>query len=219
MRSSREQNGAFLAGLGWGLAASTGFLLLLPLLWPGAEKTVVLANMAGPLLPQAWQELNRNLQGSLVPFALVLVVYFSQLRRLQVLLRAEQPAAGKVVRHEQLLDLSANLFFGIGVIWTAIGMRDALIHGLGDPVVSATAGAFSVLQRLVDGGILLALSTTIVGGAGGYLMRIIKSVVLGEKLTALYIRESQGPADAGLAALERIEQHLQTAAKQNAEPG
>jgi hypothetical protein len=89
---------------------------------------------------------------------------------------------------------------------------------LGDPVVSATAGAFSVLQRLVDGGILLALSTTIVGGAGGYLMRVIKSVVLGEKLTALYIRESQRPADASLAALERIEYHLQ-AATENTGPG
>jgi len=108
-----------------------------------------------------------------------------------------------------LLDLSATLFVGIGVIWTAIGMRDALIYGLGDPVVSATAGAFSVLQRLVDGGILLALSTTIVGGAGGYLMRVIKSVVLGEKLTALYMHESQRPAEASLATLQRIEHQLQ----------
>lgn len=218
MRNLVKQNGAFLAGLVWGLVASTCVLLLIPLLWPGAEKTVALANMTGPLLRQGWQELDRNLQGSVVPFALVLAVYLSQMQHLQVLLRAEQPAADKVVRHEQLLDLSANLFFGIGVIWTAIGMRDALIHGLGDPVVSATAGAFTVLQRLVDGGILLALSTTIVGGAGGYLMRIIKSVVLGEKLTALYIRESQRSTDAGLAALERIEQRLQTTAE-HTEPG
>jgi hypothetical protein len=217
MRSSRTQGGGFLAGFAWGLATSTSALLLLPLLWPGAEATEALANGVWLLLWQGWQELNRNLQGSVMPFALVLVVYFSQLQHLRVLLRAPQPAPDKVVRHEQLLDLSANLFFGIGVIWTAIGMRDALIHGLGDPVVSATAGAFSVLQRLVDGGILLALSTTIVGAAGGYLMRVIKSVVLGEKLTALYMRESQRPADASLAALQRIEQQLQVATK-NTEP-
>jgi hypothetical protein len=47
---------------------------------------------------------------------------------------------------------------------------------------------------------------------------VIKSVVLGEKLTALYIRESQRPADASLAALERIEYHLQ-AATENTGPG
>jgi hypothetical protein len=217
MHSSRGQQGGFLLGLVLGLAASTSALVLLPVL-SDAATAGILANQSSLLLWQGWQELNRNLQGSVLPFALVLVVYCSQLLRLQVLLREDQPAPDQVSRHEQLLDLSANLFFGIGVIWTAIGMRGALLHGLGDPVVSATAGAFSVLQRLVDGGILLALSTTIVGGAGGYLMRVIKSVVLGEKLTALYIRESQRPADASLAALERIEYHLQ-AATENTGPG
>jgi hypothetical protein len=217
MRSSRRQQGGFLAGLAWGLAISTGVLLLLPLLWPDEAARLVLADGTRLWLWQGWQELNRNLQGSILPFALVLAMYFSQLQRLQLLLRAPQPVLDKVVRHEQLLDLSANLFFGIGVIWTAIGMRDALIHGLGDPVVSAMAGAFSVLQRLVDGGILLALSTTIVGGAGGYLMRVIKSVVLGEKLTALYMYETQRPADASLAALQRIERHLQVATE-NTDP-
>jgi hypothetical protein len=211
MRSLCWQHGGFLAGLLWGLATSTGALLLLPVLWANAGLAADPASQIQLLLWQGWQELNRNLRGSVLPFALVLTVYCSQLLRLQVLLRADQPAPGPVTRHEQLLDLSANLFFGIGVIWTAIGMRGALLHGLGDPVVSSTAGAFSVLQRLVDGGILLALSTTIVGGAGGYLMRVIKSVVLGEKLTAMYIRESQRPADASLATLERIEHHLQAA--------
>ena len=216
MRNSRTQGGGFLAGFAWGLATSTCALLLLPLLWPGTEANSVLANRAWLLLWQGWHELNRNLQGSVLPFALVLATYFSQLQRLQALLGAPQPILDKVVRHEQLLDLSANLFVGIGVIWTAIGMRDALIFGLGDPVVSATAGAFSVLQRLVDGGILLALSTTIVGGAGGYLMRVIKSVVLGEKLTALYMHESQRPAEASLAALQRIEHQLQGATENTA---
>ncbi len=209
MASLRLQGGGFLAGLACGLAASAIVLLLLPALWPEAEAVTGLSQEAWPFMWQAWQELQRNLQGSVIPFALVLVVYLCLLQRLQLLLREPQPVLDKVVRHEQLLDLSANLFFGIGVIWTAIGMRDALIHGLGDPVVSATAGAFTVLQRLVDGGILLALSTTIVGGAGGYLMRIIKSVVLGEKLTALYMRESQRPADTSVAILQRIERHLQ----------
>ena len=163
MRSTCTQGGGFLAGLACGLAASAIVLLLLPALWPEAEAVTGLSREAWPFMWQTWQELQRNLQGSVIPFALVLAVYVSQLQRLQLLLREPQPVLDKVVRHEQLLDLSANLFFGIGVIWTAIGMRGALIHGLGAPVVSATAGAFTVLQRLVDGGILLALSTTIVG--------------------------------------------------------
>ncbi len=211
MRISYRQAGSFLAGLAWGLGVSTAALVLLPVLWPGAEVFAGLSGKVWPLMRQGWQEVDNNLQGSILPFALVLIVYLTQMQRLQTLLKIPRPALDRIIRHEQLLDLSANLFFGIGVIWTAIGMRDALIHGLGDPVVSATAGAFTVLQRLVDGGILLALSTTIVGGAGGYLMRVLKSVVLGDQLTALYMRESQRHADAGLATLQRIERHLQGA--------
>ena len=58
-------------------------------------------------------------------------------------------------------------------------------------------------------GILLALSTTIVGGIGGYLMRLVKSLALGQQLAALYLQESQRPAEANLAALQRIEGLLQ----------
>jgi len=61
--------------------------------------------------------------------------------------------------------ISATLFFGVGVVWTAIGMRSALLSALGglDQSAAAELGAFEILRRLVDGGILLALSTTIVG--------------------------------------------------------
>ena len=60
----------------------------------------------------------------------------------------------------------------------------------------------------VFGGILLALSTTIVGGVGGYLMRAVKSLSLGRALNALYYRASQEPAEQSLAALQRIESLL-----------
>ena len=79
------------------------------------------------------------------------------------------------------------------------------MHGLGDPGGAAGAGAFTILQRLVEGGILLALSTTIVGGMGGYLMRALKSVSLGRQLLGLYMHEGERPAAANLAALQRIE--------------
>ena len=56
-------------------------------------------------------------------------------------------------RQSHEVDIWINLFFGIGVIWTAIGMRGALLEGLGDlnSQSAARLGAFSILQRLVDG--------------------------------------------------------------------
>ena len=84
-----------------------------------------------------------------------------------------------------MLEVWISLFFGIGVIWTAIGMRGALIYALGD-VTHAAGSAIQVLARMVDGGMLTALSTTILGGAGGYLMRLGKSLSLGMKLSNYY---------------------------------
>ena len=202
----RAQDGSFLVGLGWGVVI--GFALMVtPVLWLGADSTMNLYGRAAPRLDQLWQLISLNLQGSIVPFIVVLLAYWVQLHQLRHLLAEREPPLIRVVRHEQLLDLCANLFFGIGVIWTAIGMRDALLFALGDPGVTASGGAFAMLQRMVDGGILLALSTTIVGGIGGYLMRAIKSIALGEKLNAAYMCASQAPVAENLAALRRIE-HL-----------
>ena len=70
-------------------------------------------------------------------------------------------------------------------------MRSALLFALGDPEATAQAGAYAVLSRLVDGGILSALTTTIVGGVGGYLMRVIKSSLLGTRLNHYYETQDQ----------------------------
>ena len=78
------------------------------------------------------------------------------------------------------------MFFGTGVIWTAIGMRSALIFALGDRDAALQQGAFAMLERMIDGGILLALSTTIFGGVGGYIMRVYKTVILGTQLQQHY---------------------------------
>ena len=165
-----------------------------------------------PELPTLSSMLNQvyvNLRGALVPFLLVLVFYFIQVVSLRGLLQGEtQPALELVLRREQLIDLAANLFFGIGVIWTAIGMRAALIAALGDPSGMDGKGAFIVLQRLVDGGILLALSTTIVGGIGGYLMRVVKALAVGRYLGVFYVQAGREPYNEGLALLQRIDARL-----------
>lgn len=151
---------------------------------------------------------NENLRGSVLPFLLVGLWFAWRLRALRRCLRQSDPQIDKVLRQEQVLDLCASLFFGIGVIWTAIGMRAALLHALGSPLAIAGESAYTVLQRLVDGGILLALSTTIVGGVGGYLMRVTKSAVVGAELGRLYLAAGREPLDRGLALLEQIAARL-----------
>ena len=152
-----------------------------------------------------------NLRFSIIPFAIVLICYIVCLRRMDVLLKSpDHSQHAKISQTEHWLDILSGLFFGVGVIWTAIGMRSALLAGLGDldAETAAQLGAFAILQRLVDGGILLALSTTIVGGVGGYLMRVIKSLLYGRKLQLYYqtlMREETQPV---LDMLQRIEQQL-----------
>ena len=78
-------------------------------------------------------------------------------------------------------DLSINIFLGIGVIYTAIGMQSGLMASLGN-LTQETAkdiGAWGILNRMVRGGIIMALSTTIVGGVGGYIMRLLRHLTLG----------------------------------------
>lgn len=159
----------------------------------------------------------RNMGLSVLPFGITLALYVHSLRTLARRLDDNSPQ-NEIGQLEHLTDVWTSLFFGIGVIWTAIGMRSALLYAIGDPAVAAESGAFAILTRLVDGGILTALTTTIVGGVGGYLMRVIKSSYLGTKLSRYYeqleqrqaarvehllrdIRESIGDLSAGPSAV------------------
>lgn len=200
-------SGHFLLGLLGGVFLGSVALLIAAGLHPSGDPGAMVRQALEPLAP-LWQVVQLNLRGSVTPFAVVLLAYALELSKLNGLLAMADPPVERVLRHEQLVDLCSNLFFGIGVIWTAIGMRDALLFALGQPDAAAAQGAFTVLQRMVDGGILLALSTTIVGGIGGYLMRAGKSLWLGQALAALYMRSANESASENLAALQRIERHL-----------
>lgn len=191
--------------MGWLLTGGAFVLLVLAL--PGLEFAVLLQS-ARVIVQDAWRFASSNLKGSILPFTLVLLVWMTQFARLRHLLGDEDPSFASIVRTEQALEQCAGLFFGIGVVWTAIGMRDALLFALGDQGLVQSQSAFSVLQRLVDGGILLALSTTIVGAVGGYLMRIAKSVFLGSGLVCLYMAEAGRPDREQLELLQRIERKL-----------
>ena len=148
-----------------------------------------------------------NLGSSIPVFAILLLAFFFSLRRLRSHLANDRPI-NEVVQLDHLTDIWTTLFFGTGVIWTAIGMRSALIYALGDPDATIQQGAFAVLERMVDGGILLALSTTIFGGIGGYMMRVFKSISLGAALQQHYDRAARADTSIMRESLQRIEQHL-----------
>lgn len=148
-----------------------------------------------------------NLGMSIPVFAAILMAYLISLQRLRSRLEQDRPV-DEIVQLDHLTDIWTTLFFGTGVIWTAIGMRSALIFALGDPDATIQQGAFAVLQKMVDGGILLALSTTIFGGIGGYLMRVYKSVVLGTSLQQRYDRAARVDTSCMRQSLQRIEKHL-----------
>lgn len=150
-----------------------------------------------------------NLGSSIPVFAILILAFGITLARLRVKLETGRPT-NEVVQLDHMVDIWTTLFFGTGVIWTAIGMRSALIFALGDPDEMVQQGAFAVLERLVDGGIMLALSTTIFGGIGGYIMRVYKSVSLGTLLQQHYDQAARVDTANMSNTLERIEQHLKS---------
>jgi hypothetical protein len=158
--------------------------------------------------PGAWLHwAYTNLGLSIPVFAALLLAYFLTLGRLQSALTDARPI-DQVVQLDHLTDIWTTLFFGTGVIWTAIGMRSALIFALGDRDAALSQGAFAVLERMIDGGILLALSTTIFGGIGGYLMRVYKTVTLGTELQRQYDKAARVDTSEMRESLQRIEAHL-----------
>ena len=158
--------------------------------------------------PGEWLEWAYTNLGSSIPvFAVLLFAFFITLGRLRSCLDEHKPV-NQVVQLDHLTEIWTTLFFGTGVIWTAIGMRSALIYALGDRDVALQQGAFAMLERMIDGGILLALSTTIFGGVGGYLMRVYKTITLGARLQHCYDRAARADTSEMRDSLQRIELHL-----------
>ena len=179
---------SFIQGLFMGFASS--FLFGLGTLYLLLTQEVLDLSQVGLPVTQAIVDwLYRNLGLSLIPFLFILLFYTGTLRRLARRVGTNSPVE-QVIQLEHLTDIWISLFFGVGVIWTAIGMRTALLYALGD-MEEAGRDAFSVLERLVDGGILTALSTTILGGVGGYLMRLGKTFYVGAKLNHYYSHQEQ----------------------------
>ncbi len=158
------------------------------------------------LLTQVSAWLALNLGHSLWLFSLVLMLYIASLMHLDRLIKTDSSFV-RVVQLDQLSDVWIHVFIGIGVVWTAIGMRSALSTTLGTPERIGD-GASEILGRLVDGGILLALTTTIVGAIGGYLMQLAKTLILGAALNSFFHRQETRDLQGLVSQLGRIEAHL-----------
>jgi hypothetical protein len=203
--SANRFSGGFIAGaLG---ALSLGVVLLYVL---NMSEVLAISVLDVPSVQRVLAWAYENLRLSVVPFFLTLIFYTGAMWRLKHYLGDQGASVEKIAQADHLVDIWINLFFGIGVIWTAIGMRGALLEGLGNLNAHSAAklGAFSILQRLVDGGILLALSTTIVGAIGGYLLRLIKSLAVGTQVRIYYSRVAKQQADAVNVVLESIDEQL-----------
>ena len=202
----------FVFGLAAGLLAGLvgGVVLVMSqasALEPGA------ATFALNRLEQGLDWASDNLGLSLPVFAVVLILFGVSLHALRQRIREARPL-DEVAQADHLTDTWTSLFFGVGVIWTAIGMRGALLYALGDPESTAQDGAFAVLQRMVNGGILVALSTTIFGGIGGYVMRVVKTLVVGAPLKRYYDGVSQQSAQGIQSTLNAMERHLANLAEE-----
>jgi hypothetical protein len=186
----QERNSrGFLSGMLLGMLVSllTGLVIVYLLI---VLEFISVSVLDTPAVQELIEWTRRNLGLSVLPFAITLGLYIHSLRALARRLDDRSPQ-NEIGQLEHLTDVWTSLFFGIGVIWTAIGMRSALLYALGDPAVAAESGAFTILTRLVDGGILTALTTTIMGGIGGYMMRVFKSSYLGTRLSRYYEEQEQ----------------------------
>ena len=107
-------------------------------------------------------------------------------------------------------DIFITIFFAIGVLFTAWGLQNALVSSIGgvNKIEAAQIGAWGILKRLVDNGILIALWTTIIGGGGGYLLRFVKYICLGKQLTEFSIQQRKLENDMLFAKLDAIKDNM-----------
>ena len=186
---------------------STFGIFLLSLCWCalflslGVFAGWVTISASAPWLINPAAFLYRHLRLSVVPFGCLLLLYAYFVSKIRRYLGRKETKLSQLTYYDRLLNTTISTFFGVGVIWTAIGMETALMQALdgvnhGQGAV-ASLSAWGLLDRLVNGGLLLALSTTVFGGTCGYLLRLLKIVLLGKTWDRFVLDEVKGHGTAG----------------------
>ena len=157
---------------------------------------------------------------SILFFLPVMMLFFYRLKSLYDVLSTSDDQAvddAKVDRLNEGVDDCMKYFIGIGVLFTAWGMQNALQESLGgmDASEAARLGAWEILSRLVNNGILISLWTTIIGGAGGYLMDFIKKFWAGQQLSNYYLMRENLPVEQSQELLSEILLELKELRKAN----
>lgn len=185
---------SFVKGMVAGLVFASLFTPLL-LMLASMQGWVVLSVPSFKIMA-LWHWVNVNLGFSVFFFVGLLMLWLGLFTRLNHHLTTHSSA--EVVQHAvQKLDLTVNLFIAVGVIFTAIGLRDCLIStlggiggGLGEQS-STDISAFEMMGALINNGLLVALTSTIIGAIGGYLLKAAKSWCLGAKINAYNVHLQQ----------------------------
>lgn len=198
MQSKRQFFGGILLGL---LMAVLGWQLFT------SSESAWIAAQTETAIHFAWY----NLGSSLIFFCLNLLFYSRLYQRLNQQINNKETPSYQLMHSYTMLDYCCQASIIIGIIYTAIGMREALLYALGD---SGTQQGADLLKRMVDGGILIALSSTIVGYICGQLMKIIKKIGLELRLNQRLYQEhqliQQQQQDWQQALLTSVQQHSST---------
>lgn len=153
-----------------------------------------------------WLALNLGYSAPLFCVALLFVVH--SMACLLEELGKDKCCSSRTFHLEHRVDIGISLLFGIGVLFTAIGIRDALTTAIDGEAAAIDGG--EVLALLVNGGILSAMTTTVVGGALGYSLRVIKVLATGEKLEKVHARMMGEGLQKQEALLQCISNQLKT---------
>lgn len=133
----------------------------------------------------AWLSVNLGLSAPL--FAALTIMGWSYLESLKQALNADMKAEAQITHLEQRIDLVVALLFGVGVLYTAVGLRGALVQAIDGPTEQSASG---MLTALVNGGILSAMTSTVVGGVLGYGLRMLKLFRVGHALDLYYSEQA-----------------------------
>lgn len=132
--------------------------------------------------------ININLGYSAPLFLILTALGWSYVHRLKDVLVKAHTSPACIAHLEQRIDLIVALLFGVGVLYTAVGLRAALVEAIDTP---SGESASDMLTALVNGGILSAMTSTIVGGVLGYGLRMFKLFRVGHALDAYYAEQEE----------------------------